>query len=917
MKKTLSIILVLAMVLSLCTAGVFATEEIVEDIVEDIVEETPVYVAKIGDVKFETIADAVDTADEGDTIKLISNIELDEKVVVASDDDITLDLAGYTVSMTDSSGVTACAIKNNGTLTIKDSSRSGAGKITFASTTPSASYAYSTSAVINAGALTVESGNIENTTVGGASYAIDTARYTSDTSITINGGTITSKSTSVRQVPFSATAKNILTINGGTITGGFAGVQTHNISNAEYLAEVNINGGTISGTYAYYTYYSCVTGHRYTDIDISGGNFNGYVFIYNGNTGSSAVDFANVSISKGLFNGGVYVYTYDGEGTEKYIAAITGGDYTEDPSWQIAKGYARISSKKEGYTYSVSKLKNENVQVSPVAPEVEISDDIDEAIKTEIEENADKATIDGIDGIVNDTANTIKNSAINSAKQELAEITSITEDTVVNIFVQPSLKVEIKDIDEGELVLDIEAVAQTYATTAETVYDMVVGTDAVAIGNAKKLDTKDTEVVITIPVPESIIGLGEDRAQTLTVKHIKAAKEVYYYEATVNEDNTITFTNPHGFSEFTVSSADETVITAEFAYNGRAVRDTKGNVIEDVEFNIYNVGSTIALPTARKSGYVFKGWRFGRNSTTYKGETVLTQELWDMAVRNGDVLEVNAVFTESESGGGFGGGTGTGGEVVTSYTISFNTDDGSKIEAIKVFRGNIVAPPVDPQKDGVIFGGWFTDKDCTNKYDFSKKVYSSFTLYAKWLGENESVFADITKADWFYEAVNTAYKNGLMNGMDAENFGPQFEINRAMFVTVLHRIDGKTATRANIGFTDVQPGVYYEDAVAWAVANKIVEGYGNGVFGSNDAITREQMAAILYRFAQYKGIEVGVSGQTFSDSNNIADWAKTAVDWATGSGILNGMGDGIYAPKSTATRAQGAAVFVRIDALVK
>lgn len=907
MKKILSILLALAMVLSLCSFGAFA---------EEVAEET-VYVAKIGDVKFETIADAVDAAVENDTIKLISNVELDETVVVGDDDKITLDLAGYTISMEDSSGVAACAIKNNGTLTIKDSSRGGEGKIAFVSTTPSASYSYSTSAVVNTGALTVESGIIENTTEGGASYAIDTAWYTSDTSITINGGTITSKRTSVRQVPFSATAKNVLTINGGTITGDFAGVQTHNISNAEYLAEVNITGGTISGTYAYYTYYSCVTGHKYTDIDISGGNFNGYVFIYNGNTGSSAADFANVSISKGLFNGGVYVYTYDSEGSEKYIASITGGDYTEDPSWQIAKGYARCVSEVEGYAYSVVKLNNDDVQVAPVAPKVEISEELDGEIKTEIEENAYKATIDGIDDVVNTTAGQVSvTEEAGKSALEAAEIV-VADDADVNIFVQPSLDVEIKDVDteNGTLVLDIKAMVQTYATTAETVYDMVIGTDAVALGDPEELDTEDVEVLITIPVPESIIGVGDDRAEFLTVKHVKDDDEVYYYKATVNEDNTITFVNPHGFSEFVVSSISEETIVAEFSYNGNAVKDAEGNRIEDVEYEIYDIGSEIILPTAKKSGHSFKGWKLGRDDKTYKNKVELTQEVWDMAVENDGILEVNAVFVKNkDSAGGLGG---AGGEVVTSYTVSFNTNGGSQIESVKVFKGNKVSYPVAPVKEGATFEAWYTDKDCTNKYDFNQTVYSSFTLYAKWIGESETIFTDVTEGDWFYDVVNEAYKKGLMNGMDEENFGPQLEINRAMFVTVLHRIDGNTEAKAPITFTDVPVGAYYEKAVAWAVSSGIVEGYGDGIFGSNDPITREQMAVMLYRFAQYKGADISGAGETFGDADSIAEWAKTAVDWATGAGILNGMGDGTYAPKSTATRAQGAAVFVRIEELVK
>lgn len=283
-------------------------------------------VAIVGNEEFDDLQDAIN---KGGTVKLLDDIELNSAIVIAKDNTVKLDLAGYAISMTDDSGKACYMIKNSGNLTIVDSDEDGT--ITFKSETPSANFGYSTSTIGNAGKLVVESGTIVNTTDGGASYAIDTFNYSNDTFITIKGGNIVSARTAVRQVLFSTEYENVLTITGGTITGGFAAVQTHDIHSdgKQRLAEVNISGNCVlTGDYAYYTYYNTVDAHKNTDITIKGGTFNGYVFIYNGQAGST-VDFAKVDISDGNFNDGVYVYTKDGAGNEVSIPAISGGTFND------------------------------------------------------------------------------------------------------------------------------------------------------------------------------------------------------------------------------------------------------------------------------------------------------------------------------------------------------------------------------------------------------------------------------------------------------------------------------------------------------------------------------------------------------------------------------------------------------------
>ena len=143
---------------------------------------------------------------------------------------------------------------------------------------------------------------------------------------------------------------------------------------------------------------------------------------------------------------------------------------------------------------------------------------------------------------------------------------------------------------------------------------------------------------------------------------------------------------------------------------------------------------------------------------------------------------------------------------------------------------------------------------------------------------SKNPFTDVKKTDWFYEAVQYVYENGMMSGTGDTTFSPDTTTTRGMIVTILHRMEGKP-TAAGETFTDVAAGQYYADAVAWASANGIVSGYGNNLFGPNDPITREQMAAILYRYVQYKGYDDAVKGDVsaFADGNQVSSYAVEAM----------------------------------------
>lgn len=174
-------------------------------------------------------------------------------------------------------------------------------------------------------------------------------------------------------------------------------------------------------------------------------------------------------------------------------------------------------------------------------------------------------------------------------------------------------------------------------------------------------------------------------------------------------------------------------------------------------------------------------------------------------------------------------------------------------------------------------------------------------------------FTDVKSDDWFYEDVAYVWANGLMNGTGEKTFDPYGGTSRAMVVTVLWRLAGEPEPQGKCVFTDVEPGAYYEIAVAWAMEQRIVTGVSSDAFAPNDAITREQLAAILYRYArELEGRDVTAAGDLtrYSDADQVSPYAKTALQWACGIGLIQGA-DGRLLPGSGATRAQVAAILHR------
>ena len=254
----------------------------------------------------------------------------------------------------------------------------------------------------------------------------------------------------------------------------------------------------------------------------------------------------------------------------------------------------------------------------------------------------------------------------------------------------------------------------------------------------------------------------------------------------------------------------------------------------------------------------------------------------------------------------------TGGSVTASrtrankgltITLTAKASEGYKLDTLTVTdkNGNTVK---------------LTDKG-SGKYTFTMPA-SAVTVSASFVKGDTPVdtglpFTDVVSGSWYYDSVAYVYEQGLMGGTGEGRFSPDLTTSRAMIVTILYRLEGSPAVSGGASFADVTAGQWYSDGVAWASANGIVTGYSNGSFGPDDTITREQMAAILYRYARYKGYDLSAQAALdgYADAAQVSAYAADAMKWAVGSGLITGTSGTTLSPAGSATRAQAAVILAR------
>jgi len=470
----------------------------------------------------------------------------------------------------------------------------------------------------------------------------------------------------------------------------------------------------------------------------------------------------------------------------------------------------------------------------------------------------------------------------------------------VVIVVQPIIKIKPSAASkpkEGRIVLDITAMVRVVATTnKEDIKTSGDGQNAVAVKDPQTVNMTGRKVTLKIPIPVSFAS--ENDYVYVTHKNRVTRQQVL--------SGVISYINTHGFSEFEITTTDTTKasvgdenftsLAAAVAYALENGKDTIG----------VRAGGGATVTINQAGTYIFTGDGAADVVVTAGGGFTVTKDgtTWTVAQK-----QPSSGGNGDGGGGGGGGGGGSdassstgrpsvtgsaGGTVKASSngTVTITPSAGYEIASVTV-NGKTVEIP----DDGVLTGLKGSDKV---KVTFKRAGSAS-----------SAGFADVSDGAWYAKAVDYVYRNNIMAGVSSRSFAPGETLTRGMIVQMLYALEGKPAAK-QASFTDVAAGAWYADAVGWASENGIVSGLGGGSFGPNNALTREQMALILYGYAKNAGYDVSASANLsgYADLGELSGWAADAMKWAVGAGLLSGRSKTALAPGGSATRAEVAVIMM-------
>lgn len=925
-----------------------------------------------------TLQEKITAAEKGATVSLSKNET--GNITISAGKNITLDLAGH--KLTNTADNHTVIIEKGASLTVLDSSEAKAGTIDNVSHGKAAVVNHGTF-VLNSGSLTrsAEASTLSedgNTASGSNSWYV----VWNTGSMTVNGGKILFSAdnqgyySSLIDNGWADPSKNTekafatLTVTGGELSGGKI-----TIKNDDY-GILDIQGGTL--TQACESFFSVF---NWNDATISGGTINGTVGAQgDGQTGENAYengkltisgdaklsggvqtfDNANVSISGGTFTDTYFymgsntatisvtggAFTKDEDVTSGLViqaqgkngtCMISGGTFSENPGAEYLK--PGLSATEKDGTFSITPAETGTVYPARLADQSEtpITDLYD---KDSYNVKATQAT----EAETGDYYTEVAVSAANLKKHTNGDTTKTQGHWIGIALVAPegatqvkyafaaskaeltlgqagALETNVTDKNESGIAFYVDAGSKTPKTWAQvqwldkdgailsnTVYHMDLSgvtlamdeDSAPVIRPAKLHDNAETNAY----KDEELYTAGSYKAAITS----QGAGGVYNVAITAQQlrehTNNGTPKKTKGYWVGFDVVAPEGVTKYKYALGATIPDDATANEVETLPENKTGVAFYFKDKTAR---IITVQWiAESEEATVYKPMT-FSVDLSGVA------------YYQAPSHGGSGS---SGGSASTTYTLTFETNGGSAISKVTKNKGTTIdLAQYAPTKSGATFEGWYADKGLTQKIT-SVKLDANTTVYAKWTEAPVSSlpFKDVKTADWFYNDVKYVYDKGIMAGTAADVFAPNATTTRAMIVTILYRLEGSPAVTGTSAFVDVPAGQWYTDAVNWAAANQIVKGTSATTFAPNDSITREQMAAILYRYAQYKGYDVtkkaDLSG--YSDNSQVSAYAKDALAWANAAKLINGVTNTTLAPQGNATRAQVSAILHRFcDGVVK
>lgn len=865
-------------------------------------------VAVVDNKGYKTLADAVAAAQGGATVKLLKDVT--EDVVIPADKTITLDLNGK--KLTNKTGHTI-TVEQGATLTIN-------GKGTVDNVT------HQKTTIYNKGTVTLNGGTYDRSKedgIGGSNtyYTLLNHGTMTVANVTVNnngGYSSLFENGYFNQKPETKNgiANPILTINSGNFTGGINTVKNDDD------ATMIINDGTFAN-------YAQAAFQNHNIATINGGTFDGSTVYAILNCGVCEGDDAEhdkhqLFINDGKFSGKIRKGNdKDGVHYDFGSIAIKGGYFTTDPSDYVASGYVAGTSNVSGYSYKVvAKTNTGNVEVKPdvADPEVTVSGSISKEDQAKVAAAAATVSAPTLGAAAVDEAQKINE---DKAKELLKDVN--VGDGDKKLYVQSSLKVEPTAYNAANktLALDITPQYRVVASTATKADEIKLDGDtknAQVVQDYQNM-TINTPTEVTMELPT---GFAVANGAKLSIQHTKSNGKVEYYTGTVTKKDDklyLTFTT-NGFSPFVISVPAAAIESKVYPTLQAAVDSAKNGDVIDLYKDVAADTKVTVAKTIR--------FKIATNSKTFAKENIAAGANTTVKV-TGDASPYTYEFTYTKPSSGSSGGSSSG---KTTY----------KVTTSAVNNGGVNASPSNAEKGATITITLSPDKgyklDKLTVTDGSGKTVSTvkksdtvytFTMPASAVKvgvsyvkatetPSETKFNDVSANDWFASAVDYVTGKGMMNGTADNTFSPKANTTRGMVVTVLYRLENQPSTSA-ASFTDVASGAYYANAVAWANANGIVSGYGSGKFGPNDKVTREQLAAILYRYAQYKKYDVSVGEDTnilsYDDAQSISSYAIPAIQWACGAGVVTGKSGSKLDPKGNATRAEVAAMLMRFCENVK
>lgn len=449
---------------------------------------------------------------------------------------------------------------------------------------------------------------------------------------------------------------------------------------------------------------------------------------------------------------------------------------------------------------------------------------------------------------------------------------------------------------------DVSKLGAAYNETTKTIYESL---DA-ALNEAHSGDTisvvKDTDLTANATVDNGVT-LVVNPGVTLSIENDKTLTNNGTIENKGKIDGTVTGTTATKYYTVTFTSNKE---------------------IESVEVKDRN-DSTIKPNVEGKFVYSLKDGTY-----TYTMETVRGTRTGSFTV-DGEELTINERFSSGGSSHSYDGYitiiNPKNGEVTVSddwayeddkITLTITPDKGYEVDKIEIVDDEgdkIDAKKVDDEDNKYTFR--MANCDVTVTVTFKEEGKTTEDTDKEEDKDDEETtelnFTDVKETDWFFKGVEYVVDKGIMSGVSENEFAPSGKLTRAMLVQMLYNMESRPACDAENAFMDVPVGQWYTDAVIWANDAKIVSGMGEGLFAPNMEITREQMVAMLYNYAKYRGYDVTASADlsAFADTASVSAWAQPAMQWAVAEGYISGMGDSQLAPQGTATRAEIASVIMR------